>query len=126
MSWSRIGTENRALILQELDRAGLHGCGTMELMRKLRLGESSVGGHLRALLAANAVAKVPLTGRSARWYLAGLEPPMPAKRKRKRRGEQIAQWLAQWPEQTPVRRIVPAATAKPLKTNGVRSVWELA
>lgn len=125
MNWSRIGTENRALILQELERAGLHGVGTVELMRKLALGESAVGGHLRALLAAKTVAKVPLTGRSARWYLAGLEPPMQTKKKRKRRAEKVAQWLAQWPEQAPVRRIVPAATAKPPKTNGVRSVWEL-
>lgn len=120
------GERNRRRILEAVVISKEHGISTPEIRRTLRLGDSSVGEHLRALLAEGKVAKAPKTGATSRWYLPGLEPEITRRPPSQRRYERVSAEFREWVEEKPVMRVVPAGSKKPPFTTGVRSVWELA
>lgn len=123
---SEEGIRNRKRILYAVTSSGTDGISTIELRRSLDLGESTVGGHLRALLAEGMVEKSPPDGVRVRWFAAGNAPVVKKRSRVDQRRLQREQEAAEWIESSPVRRVVAAGSQKPPKTRGVRSVWELA
>lgn len=117
---------NRLRVLDAVQAAGAAGVTTTQLRNTLRLGESSVGAHLRDLQAGGLVAKHPRTGCLSRWYLHGIQPDAPPrlKRRRDRERERVSQWVELWVSTPIVRKVIPAADAPPMLTKA-RGLWDV-
>lgn len=119
------GENNRRRVFGALQRAGSRGMSTKELRDALKLGESSVGVHLRSLRFDGLATKHPFTGCSSRWYVAGTQPDAPKpKEKRPRKRVKLADWADVWIDRPIVRRVIPASEAPRLVTKA-RGLWDV-
>lgn len=134
MKWSQLGVArsieqrdaNRKRVLDSVQAAGAAGVTTAQLRSSLCLGESAVGGHLRALQAGGLVANHPRTGCSSRWFMRGIERDAPprVKPRRDRECERVSQWVELWVSTPMVRKVIPAADAPPMVTKA-RGLWDV-
>lgn len=120
------GESNRRRVFGAVQRAGRLGVSQAELRDTLRLGESTVGLHLRSLRSDGLVVQHPKTGCSSRWYLEGTQPNVApeVKGKRRRQKKTISDWAESWIDKPIVRRVIPAAEAPRLVTKA-RGLWDV-